>query len=88
MKTNTIAVIVSVVLIIYLLFVIRRENMEGEESKAVKYVRDAGPKKFINPYIVYGFAKEQTDDEKKLARIIPLAKSGDRQKLLAYLRQL
>jgi len=51
-------------------------------------VRDAPEGKFINPFVIYGLAKEQTKDEEKLARIIPLAKSGDREKLIAYLETL
>jgi hypothetical protein len=54
----------------------------------VKYVSEASPTKFINPFIVYGFAKELTDDDEKLAKIIPLTKSGDREKLIEYLKSL
>jgi hypothetical protein len=51
-------------------------------------VRDADPKKFINPYIVYGMAKELTDDEEKLARIIPLAEANKRDALIKHLESL
>ena len=64
-----------------------RENLKGD-SKAVAYVRDADPKKFINPYIVYGMAKELTDDEEKLARIIPLAEANKRDALIKHLESL
>ena len=81
------AVFVSIAVVAYWLFTLRRENLEGD-SKAVKYVREAAPGKFINPFVVYGLAKEETKDEEKLARIIPLTKSGDREKLIAYLESL
>ena len=86
-RLNTIAVFVSIAIVGYWLYTIRRENLNGD-SKAVKYVRDSPEGKFINPFVVYGLAKEETKDEEKLARIIPLAKSGDREKLIAYLESL
>lgn len=98
-QLNRIAVIVSILIIIYWLYTLRRENLEGSVgpaigptesgySKALKYVTEASPEKFINPYIVYGFASEITKDEQKLARVIPLVKLGDRQKLIEYLESL
>jgi hypothetical protein len=85
---NTTSVIVSILVVMYWLYTIRREKMEGQDSKAVKYIKEASPEKFINPFIVYGMAKELTDDDEKLAKIIPLVKSGDRKKLIAYLESL
>jgi hypothetical protein len=85
---NTTAVIVSILVVMYWLYTIRREKMEGQDSKAVKYIKEASPEKFINPFIVYGMAKELTDDDEKLAKIIPLVKSGDREALIAYLESL
>jgi hypothetical protein len=96
---NRIAVILSILIIMYWLYTLRREKLEGSVgptigptaggySKAVKYVSEASPEKFINPYIVYGFASEITDDEEKLARVIPLVKLGDREKLIKYLESL
>ena len=88
-KLNTILLFVSLVALVVWLGSIRmREHLEGSDSKAVKYVKEASPEKFINPFIVYGMAKELTEDEEKLARIIPLVKSGDREKLIAYLESL
>jgi hypothetical protein len=94
-QLNRIAVILSIIIVIYWLYTLRREKLEGsvgpttdEYSKAVKYVSEASPEKFLNPYIVYGFASELTDDEEKLARVIPLVKMGDREKLIEYLESL
>ena len=85
---NTILLIVSILALAVGLGSIRmRENLKGD-SKAVAYVRDADPKKFINPYIVYGMAKELTDDEEKLARIIPLAEANKRDALIKHLESL
>lgn len=85
---NTILLIVSILaLAVWLASIRMRENLKGD-SKAVAYVRDADPKKFINPYIVYGMAKELTDDEEKLARIIPLAEANKRDALIKHLESL
>ena len=85
---NTILLIVSIVaLAVWLASIRMRENLKGA-SKAVAYVRDADPKKFINPYIVYGMAKEITDDEEKLAKIIPLAEANKRDALIKHLESL
>ena len=87
-RLNTVALVISIIIVVMWLASIRmRENLDGD-SKAVAYVRDAPEGKFINPFVIYGLAKEQTKDEEKLARIIPLAKSGDREKLIAYLETL
>ena len=87
-RLNTIALVVSLVLVVMWLTSIRmRENLTGD-SKALKYVRDAAPEKFLNPYIVYGLAKETTNDEEKLARIIPLAKANKRDSLIKHLESL
>lgn len=88
-RFNTILLVASIILVIVWLGSIRmRENLEASDSKAVKYVKEASPEKFINPFIVYGMAKELTEDEDKLAKIIPLVKSGDRNALIAYLESL
>lgn len=85
---NTILLIVSILaLAVWLASIRMRENLKGD-SKAVAYVRDADPKKFINPYIVYGMAKELSDDEEKLARIIPLAEANKRDALIKHLESL
>ena len=85
---NTILLIVSIIALAVWLGSIRmRENLKGD-SKAVAYVRDADPKKFINPYIVYGMAKVLNDDEEKLARIIPLAEANKRDTLIKHLESL
>ena len=85
---NTILLIVSIVALAVWLGSIRmRETLKGD-SKAVTYVRDASPKKYINPYIVYGMAKEITDDEEKLAKIIPLAEANKRDALIKHLESL
>ena len=85
---NTVLLIVSILaLAVWLASIRMRENLKGD-SKAVAYVRDDDPKKFINPYIVYGMAKELTDDEEKLARIIPLAEANKRDALIKHLESL
>jgi len=76
-----------IALVIWLGSIRMRENLKGD-SKAVAYVRDASPEKFVNPYILYGMAKEITDDEEKLARIIPLAKANKRAELIKHLESL
>ena len=53
---NTILLIVSILaLAVWLASIRMRENLKGD-SKAVAYVRDAAPEKFVNPYIVYGLS--------------------------------
>ena len=85
---NTVLLIVSILaLAVWLASIRMRENLKGD-SKAVAYVRDADPKKFINPYIVYGMAKGLTDDEEKLSRIIPLAEANKRDALIKHLESL
>ena len=85
---NTILLIVSILaLAVWLASIRMRENLKGD-SKAVAYVRDAAPEKFVNPYIVYGMAKELTDEEEKLARIIPLAEANKRDALIKHLESL
>ena len=85
---NTILLIVSILaLAVWLASIRMRENLKGD-SKAVAYVRDADPKKYINPYIVYGMAKELTDDEEKLAKIIPLVEANKRDALIKHLESL
>jgi hypothetical protein len=87
-RLNTVALVISIIVVVMWLASIRmRENLEGD-SKALKYVRDAAPEKFLNPYIIYGLAKETTDDEEKLARIIPLAKANKRDALIEHLESL
>lgn len=85
---NTILLSVSILaLAVWLASIRMRENLKGD-YKAVAYVRDASPKKYINPYIVYGMAKEITDDEEKLAKIIPLAEANKRDALIKHLESL
>ena len=85
---NTILLIVSIITLVAWLGSIRmRENLKGD-SKAVAYVRGASTKKFINPYIVYGMAKELTNDEEKLDRIISLAEANKRDALIKHLESL
>lgn len=85
---NTVLLFVSLIALTVWLGSIRmRENLKGD-SKALVYVKNAGPQKFINPYIVYGMAKEESDDEEKLAAIIPLTKANKREALIELLESL
>ena len=61
------------------------EKLEGQKSDAILYVENTEEP---NPFIVYGMAKKQTEDEETLEKILGLANDGKKTELIELLKTL
>jgi len=86
-KLNQIILIVAILIVLG--WNIRRsrrvEKLEGEKSEAILYVENTEEP---NPFIVYGMAKKQTEDEEKLEKVLELANDGKKTQLIELLKTL
>jgi len=90
-RTLKIIIGLSVILAIWIIFIRKRENAEGERpaDEVVKYIEETDP---LNPYVVRALAKKLTKDLTKLELVVDLADNvvddKTRNKLIEYMEQL
>ena len=90
-RTLKIIIGLSVILAIWIIFIRKRENAEGERpaDEVVKYIEETDP---LNPYVVRALAKKLTKDLNKLELVVELADGvvddKSRDELIEYLEQL
>ena len=90
-RTLKIIIGLSVILAIWIIFIRKRENAEGDKpaDEVVKYIEETDP---LNPYVVRALAKKLTKDLDKLELVVELADGvvddKSRDELIEYLEQL
>ena len=90
-RTLKIIIGLSVILAIWIVFIRKRENAEGERpaDEVVKYIEETDP---LNPYVVRALAKKLTKDLNKLELVVELADNvvddKTRDKLIKYMEEL
>tara|TARA_B000000557_G_scaffold199114_1_gene164357 strand:+ start:1321 stop:1665 length:345 start_codon:yes stop_codon:yes gene_type:complete len=90
-RTLKIIIGLSVILAIWIIFIRKRENAEGERpaDEVVKYIEETDP---LNPYVVRALAKKLTKDLNKLELVVELADNvvddKTRDKLIEYMEEL
>lgn len=90
-RTLKIIIGLSVILAIWIVFIRKRENAEGERpaDEVVKYIEETDP---LNPYVVRALAKKLTKDLNKLELVVELADNvvddKTRDKLIEYMEEL
>lgn len=87
MNLNQIILIVAVVVVVaWNVTRMRRiEKLEDKKSEAILYVENSEEP---NPFIVYGMAKKQTNDEEKLEKVLELANDDKKTELIELLKTL
>jgi ribonuclease PH len=87
MNLNQIILIVAVIVVV--IWNVRRmrriEKLEDKKSEAILYVENSEEP---NPFIVYGMAKKQTNDEEKLEKVLELANDDKKTELIELLKTL
>ena len=87
MNLNQIILIVAVIVVV--IWNVRRmrriEKLEDKKSEAILYVENSEEP---NPFIVYGMAKKQTNDEEKLEKVLKLANDDKKTELIELLKTL
>jgi hypothetical protein len=90
-RTLKIIIGLSVILAIWIIFIRKRENAEGDKpaDEVVKYIEETDP---LNPYVVRALAKKLTKDLDKLELVVELADGvvddKSRDELIDYMEQL
>jgi len=90
-RTLKIIIGISVILAIWIIFIRKRENAEGDKpaQEVVDYIVETDP---LNPYVVRSLAKKLTKDLDKLELIVELADDvkddKTREKLIRYMEEL
>lgn len=92
-RTLKIIIGISVIVAIWIIFIRKRENAEGDEPRpadeVVKYIEETEP---LNPYVVRALAKKLTKDLNKLELVVELADGvrdyESREKLIRYMEDL
>ena len=90
-RTLKIIIGLSVILAIWIIFIRKRENAEGEApaDEVVEYIENTDP---LNPYVVRALAKKLTKDLNKLELVVELADNvkddKTRDKLISYMEEL
>lgn len=93
-RTLKIITIPLVILAIYILFIRKRENAEGDDgpnaaNEVVKYIKETDT---LNPYVVRALTKKLTKDINKLELVVKLADNVEddktRDKLIDYIKEL
>ena len=90
-RTLKIIIGLSVILAIWIIFIRKRENAEGDKpaDEVVKYIEETDP---LNPYVVRALAKKLTKDLDKLELVVELADGvvddKSRDELIEYMEQL
>ena len=90
-RTLKIIIGLSVILAIWIIFIRKRENAEGERpaDEVVKYIEETDP---LNPYVVRALAKKLTKDLNKLELVVELADNvrddKTRDELINYMEEL
>lgn len=95
MERRIIFISVSIITLLVLVILRRRQNREtyapgvgvGVDNKLLieKYIKDNGKVLSEKPYLVYGLFKQITGDDKILNNVVTLAKKNDVTKLLEIL---
>jgi len=90
LKLNQVVLIVAIIVIVGWLVKKSRkvENLTGKTiitSDAVLYIENS---ENPNPFIVHGMAKELTDDNNKLEKVLELASKGKKVELLLFVKSL
>lgn len=92
-RTLKIIIGISVIVAIWIIFIRKRENAEGDgprpADEVVKYIEETDP---LNPYVVRALAKKLTKDLDKLELVVELADGviddKTRDKLIRYMEEL
>ena len=90
-RTLKIIIGISVILAIWIIFIRKRENAEGDKpaQEVVDYIVETDP---LNPYVVRSLAKKLTKDLDKLELVVELADDvkddQTREKLIRYMEEL
>lgn len=93
-RTLKIIIGLSVILAIWIIFIRKRENAEGDDEpkpadEVVDYIENTDP---LNPYVVRALAKKLTKDLNKLELVVELADNvrddKTREKLISYMEEL
>lgn len=90
-RTLKIIIGLSVILAIWIIFIRKCENAEGDKpaDEVVKYIEETDP---LNPYVVRALAKKLTKDLDKLELVVELADGvvddKSRDELIDYMEQL
>ena len=90
-RTLKIIIGLSVILAIWIIFIRKRENAEGEApaDEVVKYIEETDP---LNPYVLRALAIKLTKVLKKLELVVELADNvkddKTRDKLISYMEEL
>mgnify|MGYP003642436289 CR=1 FL=1 len=89
-RTLKIIIGLSVILAIWIIFIRKRENAEGDKpTEVVRYIEETDP---LNPYVVRSLAKKLTKDLTKLELVVDLADDviddKTRDKLIRYMEEL
>ena len=90
-RTLKIIIGLSVILAIWIIFIRKRENAEGDKpaDEVVKYIEETDP---LNPYVVRALAKKLKKDLDKLEMVVELADNvrddKTRDKLINYMEEL
>lgn len=92
-RTLKIIISISVIVAIWIIFIRKRENAEGDgprpADEVVKYIEETDP---LNPYVVRALAKKLTKNLDKLELVVELADGviddKSRDKLIEYIEQL
>lgn len=90
-RTLKIIIGLSVILAIWIIFIRKRENAEGDKpaDEVVDYIENTDP---LNPYVVRALAKKLTKDLDKLELVVELADGvvddKSRDELIDYMEQL
>jgi len=90
-RTLKIIIGLSIILAIWIIFIRKRENAEGDKpaDEVVKYIEETDP---LNPYVVRALAKKLTKDLNKLELVVELADNvrddKTRDELIEYMEEL
>ena len=93
-RTLKIIIGLSFILAIWIIFIRKRENAEGDDGpkpadEVVEYIENTDP---LNPYVVRALAKKLTKDLEKLELVVELADGvvddKSRDELIDYMEQL
>lgn len=89
-KPNQVILIVAIIAIVgWLAMRSRRvEKMEGGAATSSDIVLYVESRQDPNPFIVYGMAKQMTDDDAKLEKILALATEAKKAELLELVKTL
>ena len=86
MSLNQVVLVLAILVVVgWNIMRAKREKLEGQKSEAILYVENSEE---LNPFIVYGMVKKQTDDEEKQKKALTLANEKKKSELLEFLKTL